>query len=56
MGTLAIALPSHLGQVWPEAVWLDVLLGYPFSIYALGRLFFKPIANLVQMRFCMKLA
>ena len=28
----------------------------PFSVYMLSRLFLKPIENLVQMSFCMKVA
>ena len=43
-----------------KAFWFSllhpVLLGCPFSVYALGRPFFKHIANLVQMSFCMKIA
>ena len=33
-----------------------MLLDCTFSVYALGRPFFKPVANLVQMSFCMKVA
>ena len=50
----AVAYTHALYEALQEAIaYTHVLLGCLFSVYALGRPFLKPIANLVQMSFCM---